>query len=133
MSEVERSSTDLKAGEAWYIARHVELVDFCWYFRIPLPAEDTAMHKKVEYVQNLWDFASRSMGGAFWNRVYIFPRRVIIHAAPVINLSERLPAYNKDKKAELARAMSDMEKAFLDCIADANGVADGSAADGKRN
>jgi 1-acyl-sn-glycerol-3-phosphate acyltransferase len=125
LSEVERSSVDLKAGEAWYIARHMELVDFCWYFRIPLPTEEMVIHKKVEYVQNLWDFASRSMGGAFRNRVSIFPRRVIIHSAPVINLSERLPAYNKDKKAELASAMSDLERAFLDCIAEANGIADG--------
>ena len=125
MSEVERSSVDLKAGEAWYIARHMELVDFCWYFRIPLPAEEAVIHKKVEYVQNLWDFASRSMGGAFRNRVNIFPRKVIIHTAPVINLSERLPAYNKDRKAELASAMSDLEKSFLDCIAEADGIADG--------
>jgi len=125
MSEVERSSVDLEAGEAWYIARHMELVDFCWYFRIPLPTEETVIHKKVEYVQNLWDFASRSMGGAFRNRVNIFPRKVIIHTAPVINLSERLPAYNKDKKAELASAMSELEKAFLDCIAEANSIVDG--------
>jgi 1-acyl-sn-glycerol-3-phosphate acyltransferase len=125
MSEVQRSAADLNAGEAWYIARHVELVDFCWYFRIPLPAEGTVIHKKVEYVQNLWDFASRSMGGAFWNRVNIFPRKVIIHTAPSINLSERLPAYSKDKKAEISLAMSDLERAFLDCIAEANGIADG--------
>ena len=125
MSGVERSSADLKAGEAWYIARHMELVDFCWYYRVPLPTEETVIHKKVEYVQNLWDFASRSMGGAFSNRVNILPRKVIIHSAPVINLTERLPAYNKDKKAELALAMSDLEKAFLDCIAEANGIADG--------
>jgi len=83
------------------------------------------IHKKVEYVQNLWDFASRTMGGAFNNRVNIFPRKVIIHSAPVINLSERLTDYNKDKKAALESAMSDLEKAFLGCIAEANGIADG--------
>jgi len=125
MSEVERSSADLKAGEAWYIARHMELVDFSWYFRVPLPTEEMVIHKKVEYVQNLWDFASRIMGGAFKDRVNILPRKVIIHSAPVINLTERLPAYSKDKKAELELAMSDLEKAFLDCIAEANGIADG--------
>jgi 1-acyl-sn-glycerol-3-phosphate acyltransferase len=125
MSQVERSSADLKAGEAWYIARHMELVDFSWYFRVPLPTEEMVIHKKVEYVQNLWDFASRSMGGAFPNRVNILPRKVIIHSAPVINLTERLPAFNKDRKAELELAMSDLEKAFLDCIAEANGIADG--------
>jgi len=125
MSAVERCSADLYAGEAWYISRHMELVDFSWYFRIPLPTEEMVIHKKVEYVQNLWDFASRSMGGAFSNRVSIFPRKVIIHTAPAINLSERLPSFNRDKKAQIALAMSDLEKAFLDCIAEANGIADG--------
>jgi hypothetical protein len=122
MPPIERGAADLRAGEAWHIGRHQELVDFCWYFRIPLPTEETVIHKKVEYVQNLWDFASRTMGGAFRNRVNIFPRKVIIHAAPVINLSERLPSYSKDKRAEIALAMSDLEKAFLDCIADADGT-----------
>jgi len=125
MSAVERSSADLNAGEAWYIARHMELVDFSWYFRIPVPTEGTVIHKKVEYVQNLWDFASRSMGGAFKDRINIFPRKVIIHTAPVINLSERLPSFNRDKKTEIALAMSDLERAFLDCIAEANSIADG--------
>jgi hypothetical protein len=122
MTHVKRNILDLRAGEAWYIGRHVELLDFCWYFRIPLPAEETAFHKKIEYAQNLWDFASRTMGGAFKNRVNIYPRKVIIQAAPVINLSERLPHYAKDKKAAVAAAMSDLEKAYLDCIVKANNV-----------
>jgi len=125
MSAVERSSADLNAGEAWYIARHMEMVDFSWYFRIPLPTEEMVIHKKIEYVQNLWDFASRSMGGAFKDRINIFPRKVIVHTAPAINLSERLPSFNRDKKTEIALAMSDLEKAFLDCITEANGIADG--------
>jgi len=120
VSQVERSIMDLKAGEAWYIGRHQELIDFCWYFRVPLPTEETAFHNKIEYVQNLWDFANRTMGGAYPDRVSIFPRKVIIQASPVINLSERLPSYKKDKKAAIASAMSDLEKAYLDCIAEAN-------------
>ena len=120
VSLVERSIMDLKAGEAWYIGRHQELIDFCWYFRVPLPTEETAFHNKIEYVQNLWDFANRTMGGAYPDRVSIFPRKVIIQAAPVINLSERLPAYKADKKAAIAAAMSDLEKAYLNCIAEAN-------------
>jgi hypothetical protein len=120
VSMLEHNILDLKAGEAWYIGRHQELVDFCWYFRVPLPTEETAFHKKIEYVQNLWDFASRTMGGAFSNRANIFPRKVIIRASPSINLSERLPLYRKDKKAAIASAMSDLEKAYLDCIAKAD-------------
>jgi len=121
MSHVERSVRDLQAGEAWYIARHQEIVDFCWYFRIPLPAEGAALHNKIEYVQNLWDFANRTMGGAYADRVSIFPRKVIIRAAPAINLSERLPSYHQDKKAAIGEAMSDLEKAYLNSIEEANG------------
>ena len=118
MSRVERAVKDLRAGEAWHIGRHQELIDFCWYFRVPLPTEETAIHNKVEYVQNLWDFANRTMGGAYPDRVSIFPRKVIIQPAPVINLSERLDSYKTNKKAAIASAMSDLEKAYLDCIAE---------------
>jgi hypothetical protein len=120
LSSIERNVKNLRAGEAWYIGRHQELVDLCWYFRIPLPTEETSLHNKIEYVQNLWDFASRSMGGAYADRVSIFPRKVFIQTAPVINLSERLPSYRSDKKAAIATAMSDLEKAYIDTINDMN-------------
>ena len=120
MSRVERSVKDIEAGEAWYISRHQEIVDFCWYFRIPPPSENAAYHIKIEYVQNLYDFASRTMGGAYNDRVSIFPRRVTFLAAPAINLSERLPAYKKDKNAAINEAMDLLNKAYLDCIDEAN-------------
>jgi len=116
ITRVERGALDLGAGEAWYIARHQELADFGWYFRRPLPTEETALHNKVEYVQNLWDFANRTMGGAFSGRVNIFPRKVIIQAAPTINLSERLPGYREDKKAAVAEIMAELERAYLNSI-----------------
>jgi hypothetical protein len=119
-AQIERSLLDLQAGEAWYIGQHLELADLCWYFRASLPAENAPLHEKVEFVQNLWDFASRSMGGAFKDRVSLFPRKVIIHAAPVINLSERLSGYKNDKKAAIAEGLADLEKAYLDSIEEAN-------------
>jgi hypothetical protein len=120
MPPIERGAADLRAGEAWYIGRHQELVDFCWYFRVPLPAEDAALHDLVEYVQNLWDFANRTMGGAFADRVTISPRKIIIHTGPVINLTERLPSFRKDKKAAVAQALADLENAYLDSISEIN-------------
>jgi hypothetical protein len=125
MTKIEHSTMDLQAGEAWYIGRHLDLFDFCWFFRIPLPAENDLLHKKIEYAQNLWDFANRTMGGAFRDRFNIFPRKVIIKASEVINLSERLPAFHKDKKAAIATAMSDLEKAYTDCINEANSTEQG--------
>jgi len=113
---LKRATMDLSAGEAWHISRHQELADFGWYFRHPLPTEETALHQKVEYVQNLWDFASRTMGGAFSDRANIPVEKAIIKAAPVINLSERLAQYKDDKRAAVTQAASDLEKAFLNCI-----------------
>ena len=120
MSYIERSLKDLRAGEAWYIGRHQELADFCWYFRRPLPTDQTALHNRIEYVQNLWDFASRTIGGAYGDRVSIFPRKVIIHASPAINLTERLPSYSKDRKAAVVQAMADLEKSYINSIEEAN-------------
>jgi hypothetical protein len=120
MSAVERGAADLRAGEAWHASRHLELLDFAWYFRLPLPADDAPLHHKIEYAQNLWDFANRTMGGAYSDRISIFPRRVIIQAAPPISLSDRLPAYKEDRKAAVAAAMADLMNAYLECIDEVN-------------
>jgi len=114
---LERAILDLSAGEAWHASRHIELVDFIWYFRVPVPSKDAPLYAKIEYVQNLWDFANRTIGGAYPNRVMnVHPKRLLIQVAPVINLSERLKEYKENKKAAVANALKDMEKAFLDCI-----------------
>ncbi|MCL1815772.1 MAG: acyltransferase [Treponema sp.] len=114
---LERALMDQDTGEAWYASRHMELVDFVWYFRVPIPSEDAPLYIKIEYVQNLWDFANRTMGGAYANRVLnVHPKRLLIQVAPVINLSKRLKEYKENKKEAITNALKDMEKAFLDCI-----------------
>jgi hypothetical protein len=60
------------------------------------------------------------MGGAFGNRKNILPRHVIIQAAPVINLTERLPSYKADKRSAIDTAMRDLEKIYLDSIQTVN-------------
>jgi hypothetical protein len=117
---IERAVTDLKAGEAWYASRHMELVDFVWYFRVEVPEEDAPLHVRIEYVQNLWDFANRTMGGAYSKRVInIHPKRVLIQVAPPLNLTERLPDYRADRKGAIAAAISDLKTAYLNCIQEA--------------
>jgi hypothetical protein len=121
LSRVERSLLDLRAGEAWHAGRHIELADFLRFFRSPLPKEDAPLHLKIEYAQNLWDLANRTMGGSYSTRnINIFPRRVIIQAAAPINLTDRLPGYHQDRKAAIQSAMADLHKAYLDCIEEAN-------------
>jgi len=114
---IERGSADLLAGEAWYASRHVELVNLVWYIKkSEIPTESTPLHQKVEYVQNLWDLISRSVGGAYAERISILPRRVIIQSGLPINLSTRLRDYKNDRKAAVQTALDDLEKAYLDCI-----------------
>ena len=120
MSRIQRSIKDLEAGQAWYIARHKELAEFCWYFKTPVPTDETPLHNKIEYVQNLHDLANRTMGGSYGHRVNIFPRKVIIKAAPVINLTERLERYRTDRKTTIADTLADLEKAYIDDINEMN-------------
>jgi len=117
MTALEHGTADLLAGEAWHAGRHVELIDLAWYFKkLPIPADEAPLHHKVEYAQNLWDFVNRSVGGAYSDRISIFPRRVIIQSVPPINLSARLGDYRKDRKAAIQKAMDDLEGAYQDCI-----------------
>jgi hypothetical protein len=62
------------------------------------------------------------MGGAIADRVNIFPRKVIIQAVPVINLTERLPQYKENKKSAIAAGVADLEKAYLDSIEKVNSL-----------
>jgi hypothetical protein len=114
MRALERADADLRAGEAWYAARHLELVDFCWYFRsFPLPAGDAPLHRRIEYVQNLWDLANRAMGGAYADRKNIPPSRVIIRSSPPIDLSARLERFKQDRRAVIDGTMDELKEAFI--------------------
>ncbi|MDR2786228.1 MAG: acyltransferase [Treponema sp.] len=89
LPELERAALDLRAGEAWYAARHMELADFSLYFHRP-PGESPA--SIIEYAQNLYDFANRTMGGIYGTRRNIAPAAIRISAAPPVNLTEMLLA-----------------------------------------
>jgi hypothetical protein len=120
LTKLDRSLMDVEAGEAWHIARHQELADFGWYFRHPMPDDKSPLHQKIEYVQNLWDFANRTMGGALANRVNIKPGKIIIKTAPPVNLTDRLGQYKENKKETIDAVVSDLEKAYLLCIKEVN-------------
>jgi 1-acyl-sn-glycerol-3-phosphate acyltransferase len=117
---LERAAGDLRAGEAWHAARHLEVADFTWYFRDPPPDENAPLDRKIEYVQNLWDFANRTMGGAYANRVNIHPKSITIQAAPPINLNAALEEYRRDRKQTVRNLLSRLQAAYLDML-DAGG------------
>jgi 1-acyl-sn-glycerol-3-phosphate acyltransferase len=115
-TEIELAAEDLRAGEAWHAARHMEIADFTWYFREPPPGENAPLQMRVEYVQNLWDFANRTMGGAFANRVNIHPRIITIQAGSVINLSASMEEYRQDRKGTVRKILSRLEDAYLELL-----------------
>ncbi|MDR1215702.1 MAG: acyltransferase [Treponema sp.] len=105
-TRLERGLADIRAGEAWYAERHLELVDFIWRLpSAPKLSEESPLYEQVNHVQNLWDFANRTMGGTFSNRINIRPRRVVWTPANFMNLSEDLPAYKADKRGAIRNAM----------------------------
>jgi hypothetical protein len=115
MVQLDRSIADLNAGEAWHASRHLEIVDFVWYLRCaPVPAAESPLYQQVEYVQNLWDFANRTMGGVFGTRKLIHPYKVIVKTAAPINLSGHLDAYHRDRKETVKKVMVDMEEEFFE-------------------
>jgi hypothetical protein len=113
---LERALADRRAGEAWYAMRHMELVDFCWYFRCEPPDEAAPLHLVVEYVQNLWDFGSRLAGGAISERVIVKPKKAVVVIGEALDLSARLPEWRKNRKANVAGTTADLGSAYLSCI-----------------
>ena len=120
ITDLDRGIKNIAAGEAWHIARHQELADFAWYFRHEVPTEKTPTHNIVEYVQNLWDFANRTMGGALSQRINIPSSKIIIQTAKPINISNYLDKYKNNKKDTIDELNLELEKAYVDCINDVN-------------
>ncbi|MDR1400365.1 MAG: acyltransferase [Treponema sp.] len=92
---LERALVDIRAGEAWYASRHMELADFSLYFHKPPPASSAPdiaalIAPLVEYTQNLYDFANRTMGGTYNTRRRIAPKSVRITTARPIDLTAML-------------------------------------------
>ena len=113
---LERALADRRAGEAWYAMRHMELVDFCWYFRCEPPGETAPLHRMVEYAQNLWDFGSRLAGGAISDRIIVRPKRAVVMISDALDLSTRLPEWRKNRKATVAEMTATLGSAYLTCI-----------------
>ncbi|MDR0910894.1 MAG: acyltransferase [Spirochaetaceae bacterium] len=119
LPQVERSLADLKAGEAWHASRHLEMVDFCQYFKGPLPTPETSLHDTIEYVQNLFDFANRTMGGQFNSRRTIMPSRVSFIPGKAIPVNEHLAAYKQNKKETTEQLTEQLREQFLETAAEA--------------
>lgn len=109
---------DRLAGESWYAMRHMELVDFAWYFASDDHelAEGAPFHRLAEYAQNVWDLANRLAGGAISGRRIVRPRRAVVIAAEPIDVSARLEGWRGGRRALAASLTADLESAYRRCI-----------------
>jgi hypothetical protein len=123
-----RLLADRKAGEAWYVMRHMEFVDLCNYLDSGYPrcsavgdadggtGGGISFDRLVETAYSVVDFASRLSGGNFSDRPSVLGRRAVISIDPPIDLSERYGDYENDRRRAMDTAFSDLEKSFMSSI-----------------
>jgi len=118
LSPLKRRLLDRGAGEAWYAMRHMEFVDFTWYFDPAPLADDASPELVAEQIQNVYDLVSRLIGGALSDRKLVRPVKALIHfgepisvtAAPV--LDEHAATGNGKRKAEAALITERLLRAY---------------------
>ncbi len=118
LSAFERELADLRAGEAWYAMRHMELVDLLWYLdtaylEAPL-AEDGApsIERLAETLDNLVDLSYRLAGGNITNRPRELGKDIVLVMQPPLEFASRRIEYLADRRAALARATADLAAAY---------------------
>jgi hypothetical protein len=109
---IKRAIADIQAGTAWYASRHLELFDILYYFCVPVPDCDAPLRARIEYVQELYDFVNRTMGGAFKDRITIKPTRVVISTEKPINITEYLEDYHSNHKKTIADINQKLNEAY---------------------
>jgi hypothetical protein len=114
-----RRLADRKAGEAWYVMRHMEFVDLCFYLDSAYPrggAKGISFDRLVETAYNAVDVASRLAGGNFSHRPCVLNRRAVISMAPPLDLTERYADYANERKTALDAALSVLGERYKDSI-----------------
>jgi hypothetical protein len=118
-STLARRLADRRAGEAWYVMRHMEFVDLCHYLDSGYPrggGGELSFDRLAETAYNAVDVASRLTGGDFSHRPSVLDRRAVLAIAPPLDLTERFPEYALDKRRAMDSAFSDLEKSYTDSI-----------------
>jgi hypothetical protein len=114
-----RRLADLRAGEAWHMMRHMELVDLCHYLDSGYPrggGSGVSFDRLVEAAYSAADFASRLTGGDISHRPSVLARRAVVSIAPPIDLTERCADYMNDRKGAMDQAFSALERSYMTSI-----------------
>jgi hypothetical protein len=111
---------DRKAGEAWYVMRHMEFVDLCYYLDsdyLRAGAEGgPSFDRLAEAAYSAADLASRLVGGDITGRPSVLDRRAVIAVAPPIDLTERLADYSSDRRRTMDAALAELGKRYMESI-----------------
>jgi hypothetical protein len=114
-----RRLEDRRAGEAWYVMRHMELVDLCYYLDSDYArgnGDGLSFDRLVETAYSAADMASRLAGGDISGRPSVLGRRAIISAGPPLDLTASLDDYAADKRRALDAAVSDLGDRYMESI-----------------
>jgi hypothetical protein len=109
---------DRRAGEAWYVMRHMELVDLGYYLDSDYPrgSGGLSFDRLVETAYSAADLASRLSGGDIGGRPSVMDRRAIISGGEPLDLSAALEDYSADKRRAVAAALSELENRYMESI-----------------
>jgi hypothetical protein len=117
LSPLERRLADRRAGEAWYVMRHMELVDLCHYLDSEyLAAGDGAgppFDRLVEAAYSAGDLAWRLVGGDITTRPSVLAKKAIISASPPIDVGAKVAECGGDRRAASRAALSALEGAYI--------------------
>jgi len=116
LAPLERRLADRRAGEAWYVMRHMELVDLCHYLdsEYLAAAEGGAppFDRLVEAAYSAGDMARRLVGGDITTRPSVLGKRAVISASPPIDARAILDGAGGDRGEASRSALSALERAF---------------------
>jgi hypothetical protein len=112
-----RRLADRRAGEAWYVMRHMELVDLGHYldskYLEARNGDGPPFDRLVEAAYSAADLASRLVGGDISHRPSILAKRAVIAASPPIDMGALLAAAAGDRRAAARAALAELEGAYL--------------------
>ncbi len=113
---LQQALADRVAGEAWYVSRHMELVDLAYYLDFERLKEDDPLERYIETAQNYYDLISRLKGGNISDRIGIKGKRATVIVGEPIPATERLSAFGRNRKAAIESLDEDLKREFVRCI-----------------
>jgi len=120
LSPLGRRLEDRRAGEAWYVMRHMEFVDLCYYLDSGyLATEDGSapdFGRLVEAAYSAADLASRLSGGNITHRPNALRHRAILTVGRRLELGSRYAEFQTDRKGSVEAATRDLGLEFENCI-----------------